>query len=95
MRPVLAADLICAGRAVLGAPKEERLEVARRITERADIADSFRRETGRVHAEYGDGTLAGAARKWGMRDEPTVCNPDFASALMAVLQVVLYRQANY
>ncbi|WP_415403271.1 hypothetical protein [Tateyamaria sp. SN3-11] len=94
MRPVLAADLICAGRAVLGAPKAERMDVARRITERADIADSFRRETGKLHAEYGDGTLAGAARNWGMRDEPTVCKADFASALIAVLQVVLHRQAD-
>ncbi|WP_449649481.1 DUF7742 family protein [Tateyamaria pelophila] len=85
MRPVLAMDLICAGRAVLQMRPRDSKDCADMLVSSAMIADSYRVRSGSVHPQFGDGTLAEVARRFGMAPEPTVCDPEFSEALRDVL----------
>jgi hypothetical protein len=89
MRPVLAVDLICAGRAVLAKPEGQRTLVARQLIEAAETADVYCRSTGNTNSTYGDGTLASAARLSGLKSEPAVCDHAFAKALILVLETLV------
>lgn len=89
MRPVLSVDLICAGRALMKARPNDRRYVSRLLILRANIADYHREQTGLAHPKFGNGTLADAARLFGMTPEPTVCDPHFAAALRDVLQTLI------
>ena len=91
MRPVVMADLFCAGRAVMAVAPGRRAQMARALVRNACVADRFRENKGVRHAQFGDGTLAAAARGAGMIAEPTKCSPDFAKALILVLQVLVER----
>lgn len=91
MRPVLVSDLICAARAVLTVPDQARAYHARLLLDMADQGDQHRIVHHTRHAALGDGTLSDAARCLGMGPEPSVCRPDFAAALIEVLQAVLER----
>ncbi|WP_299730891.1 hypothetical protein [uncultured Tateyamaria sp.] len=90
MRPVLASDLLCAGRAVLAAAPEARAALAGRLLQDADAADIFCQREGARHPDFGDGTLAAAARGVGLAAEPTICDRDFAHALVLVLMALIY-----
>lgn len=89
MRPVLAVDLICAGRAVLHVGVGDRKQLAKELISAAEVADRHRAQNGVSHPEFGDGTLAGAARLFGMAAEPTICNSEFSEALIQVIEAVL------
>jgi hypothetical protein len=89
MRPVLAVDLICAGRAVLRVRPDAQDMLARRLIETACIADRYRLAEGVAHPEFGDGTLASAARHAGLVPEPEVGDVRFARALICVLEAVI------
>lgn len=91
MRPVLSVDLICAARVVMAAPRLCQASVAQALIVEAETADWHRRTYGEIHPHFGDGTLAGAARSTDMADERTVCDGEFAQALMVVLQTILRR----
>lgn len=93
MRPVLPTDLICAARAVMHAPQTRRVSVAQALIVEAETADWHRLHYGEMHPHFGDGTLAGAARNGDMADARTVCDGEFASALMVVLQTLIRRAA--
>lgn len=89
MRPVLAVDLICAGRAVLHAGSGDRQHLAKELISAAEVADRFRAEKGVSHPDFGDGTLAGAARLFGMAPEPAICHAEFSEALIHVLVALM------
>lgn len=89
MRPVLSADLICAGRAVLTVRPEDQSAVADTLIFNAKVADRHRLRFGQIHPEFGSGTLADAARLFGMAPEPTICRGEFARALVYVLEAVI------
>lgn len=89
MRPVVMADLFCAGRALLAVAPGARADQARVLVRNASVADRFRQSTGARHAQFGDGTLAAAARGAGMIPAPDTCTRDFASALILVLEVLV------
>lgn len=93
MRPVLVVDLICAGRAVLEVHPFARQRVVQTLVQHADIADNLRQSGGGVHPEFGDGTLAAAARRLGMAAEPAICDTRFATALILVLQGLIAHAA--
>ena len=89
MRPVIATDLLCAGRAVLFVAPEARSHMARTLVRNACLADRHRTNNGARHAQFGDGTLAAAARGAGMIAEPGCFTRDFAAALVLVLRVLI------
>ncbi len=91
MRPVIVTDLVCAGRAVLAAAPTARIRTAKALLDNANGADRARLSTGTLHPDFGDGTLADAARKMGLAPEPPVCDPDFARAMILVLQALVAR----
>ncbi len=88
MRPVLSVDLFCAGRAVSSVTPSARPVVARRLVRQAILADRHRKLHGTRHPEWGDGTLAAAARHHGLHAGRTACDPDMAQALIYVLQAL-------
>ncbi len=87
----MTADLVCAARVVMTAPRLRQASVAHSLIVEAETADWHRRTYGELHPHFGDGTLAGAARNGDMAEERTVCDAEFASALMVVLQTILRR----
>lgn len=60
MRRVLISDLLEFERHLLRAPLKSRASILNAILHQADIADRFRKRTGRRHPDFGDGTIAGA-----------------------------------
>jgi len=94
MRPVLVADLLYAGRALLTAPPEQRMGKARKLLDDAERADQYRHVSGARHPTFGDGTLAAAAQACGLAPERALVDPEFAHALIVVLQaLVCHRDA--
>lgn len=91
MRSVLSVDLFCAGRAVCAARPEDQLAVARVLVRRALFADRYRARHGCPHPEWGDGTLAAAARHHGPLAEGSACDPALAEALICVLRALIDR----
>lgn len=89
MRPVLASDLMSAGRAVLKAHPGAQRSVARALFRAAETAQQYRARTGRPHPRFGNGTLGDAARLHGMAAEPLVSDVAFAGALICVLEVLI------
>jgi len=85
MRPVLAIDLLCAGRALMAVPAEARANLVHHLLRCAHSADQFRQCSGARHPNFGDGTLAETARRAGLAPERTICDPEFAHALGLVL----------
>lgn len=94
MRPVLATDLLYAGRAVLAVAPQARFDRARGLLKEAETADRFCRDSGARHPDFGDGTLAAAARHAGLAVEPAICDPDFAHALILVLSALTFRRCD-
>lgn len=89
MRPVLVADLLYAGRALLAAPPEQGMRRALTLLGDAERADRHRQATGQRHPVFGDGTLAAAAQAGGLAPERVLCDPEFARALIVVLQALV------
>lgn len=74
-------------------PSMRQASVAQALIVEAEAADWHRRHYGEQHPHFGDGTLAGAARNGDMAEERTVCDGEFAGALMVVLQSLVRRAA--
>jgi hypothetical protein len=92
MRPVLINDVTTAARALLAVPAVDRMALAASLIGAADVADRYTRRLGRVHGEYGDGTLANAARKYELADEPTLDDLAYCECLeLVVLQLIARR----
>jgi len=89
MRPVLVADLLYAGRSLLTAPPELRMRKALKLLDEAERADQYRQASGACHPAFGDGTLAAAAQACGLAPERAFCDPEFARALIMVLQALV------
>ncbi|MBS0124254.1 hypothetical protein [Thetidibacter halocola] len=89
MRPVLHGDVIAAARAILPLPPLAREAAARRLVAQAEAADRYRKRMGRVHRDWGNGTLMGAAG-------PGVAavrlgDPEMLDAMRAVIDALLER----
>jgi len=91
VRPVQIYDLTCLARVLLRLPEGQRRVVSRRIVMAADVADRFRKRTGRAHPDFGTGTLQSAAQKYLQAEEPPSCNAPFRSCLALVLEALAAR----
>jgi hypothetical protein len=85
MRPVLPADLDGCARALMHVPAPLRPGRIADIIRAADIADRFRKRTGRLHTAYGDGSLGSAAWRVGQVPRPPRCDADYCLCLSVVL----------
>lgn len=88
MRAVLSVDLICAARAIVNVPRARQAAAAKALIQQAQKAEAYGRDCAAAHPLFGDGTLAGAARKSDMAEERTICDPAFSSALILILQTI-------
>lgn len=61
MRPVTLTDLAAAARVLLAQPEAQRAAAMAALIARAEAADRLRRDSGRLHPAYGNGTLLAAA----------------------------------
>ncbi len=85
MRPILHGDVSSAARALLMVTPDAREVVCRRVIREAEHADRYRRQTGRVHPLWGNGSLMAAARKRPLADEPGFDDPDYCRCFEIVL----------
>ena len=92
MWPVLVSDLTTAARALLAAPYAQRMELATGMLQAADFGDRYLRRFGQVHAGFGDGTIAAAARKHALAIEPTLDDIDYCACLELVLLQLMARR---
>lgn len=81
MRPVLHSEIEIAARALLAVEEGERPERMALILAMAGEADRHRLRTGRYHPEYGNGTLASAARRLPAAPARATCDVDYLDAL--------------
>lgn len=91
MRPVLHGDISNAARALLFVPERQRQGLCLQLLEEAELADQFVSQTGRLHPEWGNGSLMSAARKRFLAPEPTFDNPDYCRCFKMVLTALIAR----
>ena len=91
MRPVQVYDLTSVARVLLALPEGQRRVVSRRIVMAADVADRFRKKTGRAHPDFGTGTLQSAARGYRQAVEQASFNAPFRACLSLVLDALAAR----
>ena len=89
MRPVLINDLTSAARALLLAQPVGREQLAAQLLQNADVGDRYPRRFGRIHADFGDGTLSAAARKRPFARDPTLDDFAYCECLALVLQQLM------
>lgn len=70
MRPVLLSDVTAAARVLLGVAAARRIACCERMIREADHADRYVRRSGRLHPDWGNGTLLAAARTRPLQAEP-------------------------
>lgn len=90
MRPITHGDVVAAARAVRHLPAGLRRAEITRYLVRAHAADLFRKRTGRAHAFWGNGSLAGSVMAGGMpAPEPFFSDVPYLEALAAVIEALL------
>lgn len=91
MRPVHIADLDMVTRHLLALPPNDWAQTAKVIVEHADLADRFRKRTGRAHPQYGSGTLASAIMRHVNAAQPARCDTLYLDALDVVVNALRTR----
>ena len=91
MRPVQHGDVTAAACVLLALPAEARHSALWRMLAEAESADAFRRETGRLHPLWGNGSLRAAALTRPRMAEPSLDRPDYARCMAMVFEALLAR----
>ncbi|MCB1343173.1 MAG: hypothetical protein KDK24_19310 [Pseudooceanicola sp.] len=86
MRPVHHGDASSAARALLAVAPAARPALIRTLFTEAEAADRHLRETGRIHPQFGNGTLMAVARKRTLAVEPDFGDPDYSRCFEMVLR---------
>lgn len=92
MRPVLYSDLRAAALAVLAVPEGARPSLCTQLLREADFADKFVRRTGRLHPDWGNGTLMAVARLRHLASDRTFDDPGYCSAFQLILSGLIARK---
>jgi hypothetical protein len=92
MRPILVSDITSVARALLFVQPEQRQELVDDIFMEADFGDRYTRRFRRAHGKFGDGTLARAARKRDLADEPTFDDVEYCRCLELVVKTIVTRR---
>ena len=91
MRPVGHGDVSAAACVLLKAEREQRPRLLGRMLAEAETADAYRRELGRLHPLWGNGSLMGAALRHKRAPEPFLDDPDYASCMAMVFDALVQR----
>lgn len=95
MRPVHHGDASSAARALLAVAPGARLALIRALFAEAETADRHLRETGRIHPQFGNGTLMAVARHRRLAVEPDFSDPDYSHCFELVLRCLRRWIATY
>lgn len=95
MRTLTHGDVVAAACLIRGLAGEARRQALVLLLERTEAADRYRKQTGRPHPDWGDGSLASASWQAGARPgEPHLSDQGYLEALSAVFEALLdHRQA--
>lgn len=86
MRPVLPNDLDRCARALMVLEEGARSDHMLQLLSAADLADRYRKRTGRMHPVHGDGSLGVAAWRAGLGTRPDRCDIAYCLCLSIVLE---------
>ncbi len=89
MRPVMHGDVVAAARVLVAEPCARRHAVLGRLLQEAGWADAYRRDSGRVHPMWGDGSLMTAALLRRPGREPGLSDTDYCGCLAMVLETLV------
>ncbi len=89
MRPVHLADIEVAARVLLMFDKMDRSRVASELISRANMADRFRKRLGRMHPNFGVGTLMSAAASYPIAPRSSRFAQDELRAIATVINSLL------
>ena len=86
MRPVLHGDVVAAARVLYALPEALRVRELARLMQKAAWADAFRKQFGRVHPVWGDGSLMTAALATAPPPEPRLDDAEYCGCLAMVFE---------
>lgn len=89
MRPITHGDVACVALVVQHLPARYRQSVIQRYLAQADAADAYRKRFGRVHPQWGNGSLMAAVGVKGLQQEPFLGDLGYCRAFAAVLEVLI------
>jgi len=90
MRTLCHGDVVAAACLIRGLEGVTRRQALAILLERVEAADRYRKRTGRLHPDWGDGSLASAAMLAGARlHEPQLSDQRYLEALSAVFEALL------
>lgn len=89
MRPVTPTDLMAAARVLLAVPARLRVAEAYVLIRHTRIADDFRRDTGRLHPGFGNGTLLSLALQCPTQEPRTPGDPEYLACIATMIDAVL------
>lgn len=78
-------DLVMAARYLLDVPPQARARAIAGLLARTHAADRYARRFGKVHPEWGDGTLRSASMRRGLPPEPPLRDREYLDCLIEVL----------
>lgn len=88
MRPIHPTDLDLVTRTLLACDPPHRRDLARRIVSNAETADRYRKRTGRLHPEFGAGTLGSAAQGFPRARALAHCDAPYRHCLLILLEAL-------
>lgn len=88
MRAVTFADIEVAARALVCVPPHKRDVLMRELVRSADIADRYRKRSGRQHPHFGSGTLMSAAQAHAKAPRKSCLGDDMLHALANIISVL-------
>lgn len=88
MRPVVPGDLDHCVRSLLSVPVDARPATMQSIIRRADLADRYRKRTGKLLRGAGDGSLMTAAWTFGRAPPAPRCDSAYCATLALVIEAL-------
>lgn len=92
MQLVGLGDLAAAARAMMAVPEARRGPLLQRLLDEADLADRYRRTSGRAHPVFGNGTLMSAALARPQAHSAAPGDADYLACLAQAIDGVLDRR---
>jgi len=88
MRPVYLTDLNIAARTLMATPAQDRDSMMTTILRRTQVADKYRKMTGRRHPEFGAGRISDTCNNMLKHPMPARCNADYLACLQIAVQTL-------